>query len=83
MYVESFDECCGLLWAAKKYNLPEGLRNQCRAYLWANIYPNNVWHCLDFALENDEPELYQTALQVKLEHASLNNSGLTVARKRV
>ncbi|XP_059476505.1 uncharacterized protein LOC132197307 [Neocloeon triangulifer] len=64
MYVETFDECCGLLYAAKKYNLCEELRNQCRAYLWANIYPNNVWLCLDFARDNDEPQLYQTALQI-------------------
>ena len=64
MWLETFEEASGLLQLAKKYLLPEELQAECRGRAWATMYPDSVWDALDFAQQNQEPELAQAAWQV-------------------
>ena len=67
----TFEEAQGLFLAARKYLLPESALDACRGFMWASIYPDNIWQGLQFTIDNQEEELYAVAVLVSIQH-SLN-----------
>ncbi|XP_040581914.1 BTB/POZ domain-containing protein 2 [Lepeophtheirus salmonis] len=61
--LDSFELACELCYAAKKYMLPS-LVEECKKYLWQDLYPRNACRAYEFGKLFEEPILMEKSLQI-------------------
>ncbi|KAF4530175.1 hypothetical protein B566_EDAN001434 [Ephemera danica] len=61
--LEDFDQVCELASVAARFEIP-ALVQRSRAFLWASLYPSNVWRAYKCAMAANDTKLQAMALQV-------------------
>jgi hypothetical protein len=67
-----FDQVCELSSVAAKFEIP-ALVQRCRSYLWASLYPSNVWRAYQCATAANDTKLQAMALQVRYTRKNYKN----------